>query len=58
MRSLLLVLLAAALMSANAGAAQPTAETSTANRISSHIQKSGQLRNYRVGVTYRMALPR
>jgi hypothetical protein len=52
MRSLILVLLTAALMSASAEAAQPTAEKSTAKRISDHIQQSGQLRNYRIGVTY------
>ena len=52
MRSLLLVLLAAALMPVNAGAAQPGTSKSTAERISGHIQQSGQLRNYRIGVTY------
>jgi hypothetical protein len=53
MRSVFLVLLAVALMPANAGAAQPAAEKSTAKRISNHIQQSGQLRNYRIGVTFK-----
>jgi hypothetical protein len=53
MRSVFLVLLAVALVPANAGAAQPAAEKSTAKRISNHIQQSGQLRNYRIGVTYK-----
>jgi hypothetical protein len=52
MRSLLLVVLAVALMPTHAGAAQRTAEKSTAQRISGHLQESGQLRNYRIGVTY------
>lgn len=52
MRAVFLVLLAVALMPANAGAAQSGAEKSTAKRISNHIQQSGQLRNYRIGVTY------
>jgi hypothetical protein len=39
-------------MPANAGAAQSPAEKSTAKRISGHIQQSGQLRNYRIGVKY------
>jgi hypothetical protein len=56
MRSVFLVLLAAGLVSANAGAAQPTAEKSTAKRISNHIQQSGQLKNYRIGVTYKDGL--
>lgn len=53
MRSVFLVLLAVVLVPANAGAAQPAAEKSTAKRISNHIQQSGQLRNYRIGVTYK-----
>jgi hypothetical protein len=53
MRSVFLVLLAVALVPANAGAAQPSAEKSTAKRISNHIQQSGQLRNYRIGVTFK-----
>jgi hypothetical protein len=56
MRSLFLVLLALALVPAHAGAAQPTGQTSTAKRISGHIQESGQLRNYRIGVTYKNGL--
>ena len=53
MRSVFLVLLAVALVPANAGAAQPAAEKSTAKRISNHIQQSGQLQNYRIGVTFK-----
>jgi hypothetical protein len=52
MRALSLFLLVVALVPANAGAAQSAAEKSTAKRISGHIQQSGQLKNYRIGVTY------
>ncbi len=52
MRSFCLVLMAVALAAADAGAAQP-AGNSTAKRISNHIQQSGQLQNYRIGVTYK-----
>ncbi|MCI0331607.1 MAG: BON domain-containing protein [Planctomycetes bacterium] len=52
MRAVFLVLLAASLVPAYAGAAETTADKSTAREISSHIQQSGQLRNYRIGVTY------
>jgi hypothetical protein len=56
MRSLFLVLLALTLVPVNAGAAQPIGQKSTAKQISSHIQESGQLRNYRIGVTYKSGL--
>lgn len=52
MRLLTLVFLAVAMLQASAGAAQPGTAKSTAERISGHIQQSGQLRNYRIGVTY------
>jgi hypothetical protein len=52
MRSVFLILLAVALMPANAEAGQGAAEKSTAKQISGHLQQSGQLRNYRIGVTY------
>jgi BON domain len=52
MRSIVfLALVAATLPPIIAGGAEPTADKALAQRISSHIQKSGQLRNYRIGVT-------
>jgi hypothetical protein len=56
MRSVLFVLLAVALVPINARAAQQSAQNSTAKRISNHIQQSGQLRNYRIGVTYQSGM--
>lgn len=47
-----LVLLAVSTLSATAGAAQTAADKAAARRISSHLEQSGQLRNYRIGVTY------
>jgi hypothetical protein len=44
--------LGAALLPTAAATAQSAAEKSTAKQISSHIEQSGQLRNYRIGVTY------
>jgi hypothetical protein len=47
-----LAMLAASLLPVTAGAAQTDADKATAQRISTHLQQSGQLRNYRIGVTY------
>jgi len=56
MRAVFLVLLAISLVPAYAGAAQNGAEKSTAKRISDHIQQSGQLKSYRIGVTYQKGI--
>ncbi len=45
-------LLAATLLPAIAAAAQIDSDKEAARQISSYLQKSGQLRNYRIGVTY------
>jgi hypothetical protein len=50
---LFLAMLAATALPATADAAPTSAEKAAAKRISSHIQQSGQLRNYRIGVTYK-----
>jgi hypothetical protein len=50
---LFLAMLAATLLPATAGGAPTSAEKAAAKRISTHIQQSGQLRNYRIGVTYK-----
>jgi hypothetical protein len=46
-------MLAAILLPATAGAAPTNADKAAAKRISTHIQQSGQLHNYRIGVTYK-----
>jgi hypothetical protein len=48
----LLAVLAASLMQATAAAEPTAADKATARRISTYLQKSGQLRNYRIGITY------
>jgi hypothetical protein len=50
---LFLAMLAATLASATAGGAPTNADQAAAKRISSHIQQSGQLRHYRIGVTFK-----
>jgi BON domain len=50
---LILAMLAATALPLTAGAAQPNADKAAARRISSHLQQSGQLKNYRIGVTYK-----
>jgi hypothetical protein len=50
---LFLGMLAATMLPATAGAAPTNAEKAAAKRISTHIQQSGQMRNYRIGVTYK-----
>jgi hypothetical protein len=53
MRSVLfLVLLAASSLPATSAIAQTAADKATARQISTHLKESGQLRNYRIGVTY------
>src|SRR3990172_8675503 len=47
-----LLLLAVCTLPATAAAAQTDADKATARRISSHLEQSGQLRNYRIGVTH------
>jgi hypothetical protein len=50
---LFLAMLAATALPATAGAAPTNAEKNSAKRISTYIQQSGQLKNYRIGVTYK-----
>ena len=47
-----LVLLAATALSATGARAQTAEDKAIARQISSHLKESGQLRNYRIGVTY------
>ncbi|MEX2308612.1 MAG: BON domain-containing protein [Pirellulales bacterium] len=51
-RLVFLVLLGVTLLPATAATAQTAAEKGIAQRISSHLEESGQLRKYRIGVTY------
>jgi len=46
-----LVLLGATLLPVRGATAQTTDDRATARQISSHLKESGQLRNYRIGVT-------
>jgi BON domain len=54
MRTVLcLAMLAAVALPATAGAAPTSSEKAAAKRISTHIQQSGEMRNYRIGVTFK-----